>query len=460
MLRPLARGARSVRRAHGCAAGRQASTTLLADEAIDALVLATPHSTHLPIIAAAAEAGQARLRGEAAGGLVSRRGRGGEGGARRRHRPAGRTPPAQGRRNSARSRQRVDDGAFGLIHLLEAKQTTPSDLTPRQGWRGDPAECPLGGMTALGVHMVDTIHYLAGPVREVYASSRQLLGRGRLDDITTLSLDLESGALATLTTSVVLPRETSIAIHGHDGSGWSEMDGAELYLQSPTEPARQREEVEVTDALAEQMGEFARCIRSGDDPEVAGRGRSRGHRGDGGRTHQRRRAPAGGGGRRARGQACVRLTWTCRRTRFRDARAGLGHPAQQAVPTAPRWSQAALAAGYRHLDTAEFYGNEDARRRGHRALLRAARRRLGHDQDPPPLAPRPDSVRAGRRGQPAAARAGLRRCPAHPLAEPARSRLDEASRCSASCATRARCATSAFPTSQPACCGRPWTLVA
>lgn len=254
--------------AHGCATA-EALEDLLGDDEIDALVLATPHSTHLPMITAAAEAGKhvfvekplsvhyrdaaAAVAAARAAGVVLQVGH---------HR----------RKVSATRalKQRVDDGAFGLVHLLEAKQTTPSDLTPRGGWRGDPAECPLGGMTALGVHMVDSIHYLAGPVREVFASSRQLLGRGRLDDITTLSLDLESGALATLSTSIVLPRETSIAIHGHDGSGWSEMDGAELYLQAPTQPARQRQDLTVTDALAEQMAEFANCIRTGRDPEVPG----------------------------------------------------------------------------------------------------------------------------------------------------------------------------------------------
>ena len=253
---------------YGCApAGDLAA--LLADDRVDGIVLATPHSTHRELIAAAAEAGKhvfvekplavsyadadAAVTAARAGGIVLQVGH------HRRKVAATRALRAQ-----------VDEGALGLIHLLEAKQTTPSDLTPRGGWRGDPAECPLGGMTALGVHMVDAIHYLAGPVREVYASSRQLLGRGRLDDITTLSLDLECGALATLSTSVVLPRETSIAVHGHDGSAWSEQDGAELYLQSPADAVRRRQEIAATDALAEQMGEFARCIRSGADPEVPG----------------------------------------------------------------------------------------------------------------------------------------------------------------------------------------------
>ena len=254
--------------AHGCAAAGDLDD-LLADESIDGIVLATPHSTHLPMIKAAADAGKhvfvekplavsyadadASVTAARAAGIVLQVGH------HRRKVAANRD-----------LRRRVDDGWFGLIHLLEAKQTTASDLTPRGGWRGDPEECPLGGMTALGVHMVDTIHYLAGPVREVYASSRQLLARGRLDDITTLSLDLESGALATLSTSIVLPRETSIAVHGHDGSAWSEVDGAELYLQSPAQATREQQTITASDALAEQMAEFAECLRTGTDPEVPG----------------------------------------------------------------------------------------------------------------------------------------------------------------------------------------------
>lgn len=157
-----------------------------------------------------------------------------------------------------------------MVHLVEAKMTSPTDIKPRGGWRGDPDECPLGGMTALGVHMVDSIQYLGGEISAVYASSRRLLSRGALDDITTLSMELTSGALATLSTSVVLSRETSVAVHGHEGSGWSEMDGAELYVQTPDMASRRPEEVTVLDATADQMREFAECIQTGRDPEVTG----------------------------------------------------------------------------------------------------------------------------------------------------------------------------------------------
>lgn len=254
--------------AHGC---RSAGSfeQLLGDDEIDALVLATPHSTHLPMIRAAAEAGkhvfvekpltvsyQEALDAAAAArakGIVLQVGH---------HR----------RRVAATRalRQRLDQGEFGMIHLVEAKMTTPSDIKPRGGWRGDPDECPLGGMTALGVHMIDSIQYLGGEISAVYASSRRLLGRGALDDITTLSLELASGALATLSTSVVLPRETSVAVHGHEGSGWSEMDGAELYIQTTDMAGRRPEEVPPLDATADQMREFAECIQTGKDPEVTG----------------------------------------------------------------------------------------------------------------------------------------------------------------------------------------------
>lgn len=253
---------------HGC---RTASSLeeLIADDSIDALVLATPHSTHLPMIRAAADAGKHvfvekplsisyraavdAVAAARAAGIVLQVG--------------------HNRRRVAATRalrQRLDQGEFGTLHLIEAKMTSPSDIEPRGGWRGDPEECPLGGMTALGVHMVDSIRYLGGEVGEVYCSSRRLLGRGTLDDVTTLSLELTSGVLATLSTSLVLPRQTAISVHGHGGSGWSEMDGAELYLQSVGMEGRQRQEIEPVDAIADQMREFADCIHNGKDPEVTG----------------------------------------------------------------------------------------------------------------------------------------------------------------------------------------------
>ncbi|MPZ73901.1 MAG: hypothetical protein GEU74_11840 [Nitriliruptorales bacterium] len=117
--------------AHNCATATDLDD-LLANQEIDAIVLATPHSTHLPMIKAAAEAAKHvfvekplavsyRDASEAvtaarAAGIVLQVGH------HRRKVAATRA-----------LRRRLDNGAFGLVHLLEAKQTTPSDLTPRVG---------------------------------------------------------------------------------------------------------------------------------------------------------------------------------------------------------------------------------------------------------------------------------------------------------------------------------------
>jgi predicted dehydrogenase len=258
----------SFARDHGCRAVADLGE-LLAAEDVDALVLATPHSTHLELIGAAAQAGKHVLVEKP---LTVRHHEAVE--AVRLARAAGIVLQVGHHRRKVAAtralRHRVDEGAFGQLHLVQAQMTTPSDLVPRRGWRGDPEECPLGGMTALGVHMVDSIQYLAGDIASVHAISHRVLGRGTLDDITTLSMELASGALATLSTSVVLARQTSVAVHGHEGSGWSERDGAELHLQRVDQDARERVDLEPVDALAWQMAEFADAADSGADPEVTG----------------------------------------------------------------------------------------------------------------------------------------------------------------------------------------------
>jgi predicted dehydrogenase len=253
---------------HGC---REAASLddVLADPEIDGLLVATPHSTHLGMIEAAADAGKHVFvekpltitvadgkRAVAAAkdaGIVLQVGQ-------HRRRTAG----------VRAIRAAIDAGELGMVHLLQGTQRTPGNINPREGWRSSPAESPLGAMAGLGVHQLDNFHYLDGRVGEVFATSRRLLGRNELDDVTTLSLEMESGALATLGTAHVLPRGTETTVYGTEGAAWSELDGAEFYVQKVDENARSAREVAPTDPLAEQMAEFAHCIGTGDAPEVGG----------------------------------------------------------------------------------------------------------------------------------------------------------------------------------------------
>src|SRR5262249_49190927 len=140
---------------------------LLVDTRIDAVVLATPHSLHADQIVAAALAGKhvfvekpltvtiaaARraIDACAAAGVVLAVG--------------------HNRRLLAQVEmltRLVADGTAGKIGLVEANSSTPEALRlPPGHWRRDPAECPGGAMTAIGIHMIDWMHHLFGRVATV-----------------------------------------------------------------------------------------------------------------------------------------------------------------------------------------------------------------------------------------------------------------------------------------------------
>jgi predicted dehydrogenase len=253
---------------HGCKAAGSLDE-ILADPDIDGLLIATPHSTHRDLIEAASDAGkhlfvekplaltvdeaQACIAAAERGGVVLQVGH---------HR----------RRSAANRRLRgfVDEGALGIVHLLEATMHVPKYQNPPASWRSDPSESPAGGMAALGVHMVDTFQYLAGPIARVTAYSTRILKRWELDDVTAAVFELESGPLAYLGTSLVLPRRCDVAIYGTELAAWSVEDGKRLLTQSKDEATRQETPIEPVDEVVEQLREFAACVRGEGSPETGG----------------------------------------------------------------------------------------------------------------------------------------------------------------------------------------------
>ncbi len=236
---------------------------------VDGVVIATPHSTHRAYIEAAAAAGKhvlvekpltltvadgrAAIAAAADAGVVLQVGH------QRRKLAAVRALKGL-----------VDDGVLGPIQLLEANLSVPAGLDPSTDWRTDPGERPLGGMTGLGVHMVDTLAHLAGPARRVTAMTAQTLGRSRIDDVTTLLIEYETGPLGYVGTALVTPKIATVAVYGTDAAAWSEEDGLRLFRQSTGETSRTELSLEPADALADQLTEFARAIRGETTPQVTG----------------------------------------------------------------------------------------------------------------------------------------------------------------------------------------------
>ena len=242
---------------------------LLHDGGVEGVIISTPHSTHLDLVQQAASAGKhvfvekpLALTVEDGKRAVQACGRAGVVlmvGHHRRRLGATR-----------RIRRMLDGGELGMLHQLEGQVYNWNAQRKRTGWKNDPKEWPAGGLTGRGVHIVDNFIYLGGPVRRVMAFSKRLLGANALDDVTAIALEHENGPLGCIGVSMVIPWRIGTAAFGTQGAAWSEQDGTKLYLQKLGEETRTELPVEAGDPFAEEITEFAHCIRGGGRPETGG----------------------------------------------------------------------------------------------------------------------------------------------------------------------------------------------
>jgi predicted dehydrogenase len=243
---------------------------LLADDDIDGVLVATPHSTHPAIIEQAASASKhvfiekplaltvagARraIRAAELAHVILQVGH------RRRRQPANR-----------RIKAMIDAGELGTVLQLEATYMDPGGFSSTlPGWRRDPRESPAGAMTALGVHMVDTFHFLAGRARRVSAFSKRIPSIGAIDQATTASIEFEGGAIGSINTSYYVPPIVTLVAYGTGGIAWNEEDGNRLFIQAADDTRRVEQAVETIDTVADELAEFVRCIRHGTEPETGG----------------------------------------------------------------------------------------------------------------------------------------------------------------------------------------------
>ncbi len=194
---------------------------VLADPAVDAIVLATPHSMHAELIIAAARAGKHvftekpfTLTTESAKDAVRACAKAGVTlavGYNWRFQPA-----------LQEIRCMLDNGRLGKLLHIEGNFCGPSVYwNPKDHWRQKKDEGPGGGMTGRGVHVLDAMLYLAGHVDTVYSQSfRRALDYG-IDDTTSMLLRFRGGASGYLGTFIATAETWRMQVFG--SNGWAEV---------------------------------------------------------------------------------------------------------------------------------------------------------------------------------------------------------------------------------------------
>lgn len=235
---------------------------LLGDPKVQALVLATPHSMHCSQICAAAEAGKhifvekplALTLGEAKDAVTAcqRNKVTLAVGFNRRFLPAFQALQKQNH-----------TGSLGVPLHIDANFSGPFGFGFTDDmWRGTTAENPAGGMAALGIHMLDAMIHLLGPVQRVTALSKRRVLSAGVDDTTTVQLDFDSGATGTLTSLMATPLNWRLQLFGSEG--WAAMaDQQSLEVSRLENPKESNQTFEAVDTLAAELNAFAGTVYEG-----------------------------------------------------------------------------------------------------------------------------------------------------------------------------------------------------
>jgi len=171
---------------------------------IDAVVLATPHSMHATQVMAAAAA-KKHVYCEKPFTLTKREAEDAVAGVKK----AGVTLAVGYNRRfhpeMIKLRDMIRAGELGTILHVEATMTFPNALFINPAhWRADKAETPLGGLMPMGVHAVDGMIDLCGPIDHAFAQSFRRAAPIDADDTTSILVRMKegmSGYLGTMTTT-------------------------------------------------------------------------------------------------------------------------------------------------------------------------------------------------------------------------------------------------------------------
>jgi predicted dehydrogenase len=253
---------------------------LLADEAVEGVIITTPNDTHRDLIVRALEAGKAvytdkpithTLEDAAA---VSRAVRSTGAVFAVGH-------SARRLAGSRMMKQWIDDGSLGDISLAEANFSNERglELSP-ETWRWYADKSPGGTFIQLGVHHADNLQYLLGPVASVTAQVRRMYTKAEVPDAVMAILEFEAGPLGYIGAGWASPGIYQIRLQGTeanlmydlDFTHWNEShqadDWSTLVSQRYRDMTRRPIALPSTDMFREQLDEFALAIRGEVEVEV------------------------------------------------------------------------------------------------------------------------------------------------------------------------------------------------
>ena len=259
---------------YGCRAA-PSYEAILADRGIEGIVNTTPNNAHLETTRAAAAAGKHTFLDKPIATTIA------DARAITSACREARVVLALGyqRRKEAHFRwvrRQIDDGVFGK--LVNAESNISRDRLGQfdaGSWRYTAEGMPGGVMLQIGIHYVDVLEYLMGPVQAVSGRCAQLVLPGENPDVASLILEHANGALSTLNACYASASEYYLMnIYGKEASAYYDLHHGLRFLRRGTKSSSPVP-CATNDTLVEELEEFAAAVRGKAQPEMDGEAATR-----------------------------------------------------------------------------------------------------------------------------------------------------------------------------------------
>ena len=182
-----------------------------------------------------------------------------------------------------RARDAVHDGELGklLVADMRFKSWRPPEYYADSGWRGTWDKEGGAALINQGIHGVDLMTWIAGPIRRVQGYSRHLRHQHiEADDTTIAVCEYDSGALGIIQcTTSVYPRQLDrIELHGERGTimledyqiaAW-QLEGVEPGTPTAAELALPGADSGTSVGHFLQIQDMADAVREGREPTITG----------------------------------------------------------------------------------------------------------------------------------------------------------------------------------------------
>ncbi len=169
-------------------------------------------------------------------------------------------------------------GDLGTPVMVEGNYSHSGGLKLSQAdWRWSRQECPGGSLIQIGIHLIDTLTYLFGPIARVQSWQRHVLTQADIDDVTCTLLEFESGLLGYLGSTYASSFSHWLKVYCTERNAFYDQLVGLTLTQDSWESGPVRDLVEThakvtapIPAVQEELAEFVHCMRTGKRPEVDG----------------------------------------------------------------------------------------------------------------------------------------------------------------------------------------------